>query len=137
MKRPIAILSTLAAALLFVSACASPEPVTTGWVPEGVRDVDDPLAAIGSRLADAGPLVEAREGEGPLADEAAENLEDLAREVTVLASDPRFSRWPVTQAQLRSRVLFLVSDKVEVRRSALRTCRALFDRLSNQDGDTP
>lgn len=122
--------SAALALLALLAACGSPPaPNPTGYVPEDVRDVDDPATAIAQRLAEAGPLLEALAAGGEAASGADERIESLAREVAALASHERFDPWPATRARLRTRILFLDDDDAKTRRAALDDCRSLFKSL--------
>jgi hypothetical protein len=92
--------------------------------------VSDTVVAIEQRLREAGPLIHSMAAEGDAGREAAVRVEALAREIAALMGDTTFSPWPVTQARLRARVLFLVDDAAETRTAALEECSALFIDLT-------
>lgn len=113
-----------------LAACGSPPPANpTGYIPEDVRDVDDPTPAIARRLAEAGPLLEALGAGGEASTGVDARIESLAREVAALSSSNDYDAWPVTRARLRTRILFLNDDDAKVRSRALEECRASFAKL--------
>ena len=67
--------------------------------------------------------------EGNVGSVSAARVETIAREIAALMGDAGFAPWPVTQAHLRTRVLFLVDDDADTRTDALAECRALLDDL--------
>lgn len=122
--------SVLLVTIVLGAGCASPPPVRpAGFVPLGVQNVEDPVASIERRLRDAGPLLLSMASEGDAGRESAARVETLAREIAALMGDSTFDPWPVTQAHIRTRVLFLVDDDAETRTAALDECRTRFDDL--------
>jgi hypothetical protein len=120
------------AALLLLAACGSPPPPTLGFVPESLRDVNDPLVEIGRRLEAVGHLMEAASGDDEASSAARGRIADLSVEVAGLMGHTVFDPWPVTRATLRTRSLWLSDDDEATRRRALEECRTLWARLNSQ-----
>ncbi|NRA94963.1 MAG: hypothetical protein HRU14_02015 [Planctomycetes bacterium] len=118
--------SPILVVIALVAGCASPPSARpVGYVPQ----VSDPVAAIEQRLREAGPLIRSMAAEGNVGSVSAARVETIAREIAALMGDAGFAPWPVTQAHLRTRVLFLVDDDADTRTDALAECRALLDDL--------
>ncbi len=124
--------TTLLMMILLIAGCGSPpRPNPAGYVPRDVRDIEDPVAAIDQRLQDAGSLLEAMASDGGEGD-TGERVESLAREVAALMGHETFEDWPVTQARIRTRILFLVDEDADKRAAALQECRARFADLKTR-----
>lgn len=116
--------------VLAAAACASAPPPPPELLPAALREIPEPVAAIGERLAAMEPLLETAAGEGESAAEAGRTLDRLAREVAMLCGRPELDDRPLTRGELRARVFVVTAGTADERKAGLEACRTLEARLA-------